>query len=184
MGDTPAPNRGTVPEVRGTMSLYYFYRTPVIKAESRVFDDSLLVTIESPDGGMILFGPHQGLMMMGEYYREPFYIHQTSTIYAQCGDQKGKSGTTSATFYKRPNHWNVVLHTSPGKQYSAEGPLSMIDGIHGTDNWRKGGGREIGMVTRMRIWMQRFNLVRKKRSVLFQSVSCKTPVPGFSCRRR
>jgi predicted alpha-1,2-mannosidase len=138
MGDTPAPNRGTVPEVRGTMSLYYFYRAPVIKAAGRVFDDSLLVTIESPDGGMVLFGPHQGLMMMGEYYREPFYIHQTTTIYAQCGDQKGKSGTTSATFYKRPNHWNVVLHTTPIKQYAAEGPLTMIDGIHGTDNWRKG----------------------------------------------
>ena len=59
MSETHATNRGTVPEVRGTMSLYYFYRTPVIKAESRVFDDSLLVTIESPDGGMILFGPHQ-----------------------------------------------------------------------------------------------------------------------------
>lgn len=138
MDTVPATDRGFAPETRGAMPLNYFYRSPLIKAEGRIFADSLLVSIESPEGAMILFGPHQGLMMMGETYRAPFYIHNSSTIYAMCGDQKGKSGTTAATFFKRPNNWKVLLHTSPAKQYMAEGPLSMIDGIEGTENWRKG----------------------------------------------
>jgi hypothetical protein len=53
-------------------------------------------------------------------------------------DQKGKSGQTAASFFKLPNHWKIVLQTTPSRQYMAEGPISMIDGIKGTDNWRKG----------------------------------------------
>ena len=138
MSATPVETRGLTPDSRGAMRTPYFYRAPVIKASDRIFSDSLLVTIESPDGAGILYGPYPGLMMTGETYRGPFYIYTTSTIYAQCGDQKGKSGTTYASFYKRPNNWKVVLLTTPSKQYTAEGPVSMIDGIHGTENWRKG----------------------------------------------
>ncbi len=138
MDTVPFTGRGRSVEARGTMQAPFFYRSPLIKAESRIFTDSLLITIESPDGAMILFGHNPGLMMMGEPYRAPFYIHHSATLYAMCGDQKGKSGNTSAAFYRRPNNWNVLLHTSPSKQYMAEGPLSMIDGIGGTENWRKG----------------------------------------------
>jgi hypothetical protein len=138
MSEMPEVSRGVASEKRGTMNSPYFYRAPLIKSEGRIFKDSLLVNIVSLDGTMMLYGYNPGLMMMGESYRGPFYIHESTTLFAQCGDQHGKSGVTQASFFKLPHHWNVVLHTTPGKQYSAEGPISMIDGIHGTENWRKG----------------------------------------------
>lgn len=138
MSTTPEVTRGSKSEERGAMNSPYFYRAPVIKTAGRIFKDSLLVNIISPDGAMMLYGSMPALMMMGENYRGPYYIHESTTIYAQCGDQRGKSGVTQASFYKLPHNRNVVLHTTPNKQYMAEGPISMIDGIHGTENWRKG----------------------------------------------
>lgn len=138
MSEVPEVSRGTVSEKRGAMNSPYFYRAPLIKSEGRIFKDSLLINIVSLDRAMMLYGYNPGLMMMGENYRGPFYIHESTTLYAQCGDQNGKSGVTQASFFKIPHQWNVVLHSIPGKQYSAEGPISMIDGIRGTENWRKG----------------------------------------------
>ena len=138
MASFPNTARGIQPEKRGAMQTNYFYRAPVIKAGGRIFSDSLLIDIQSPDGAGILFGYMPGLMMTGETYRGPFYIHNSTTVYAQCMDQKGKSGQTAASFFKLPNHWEIVLQTTPSRQYMAEGPISMIDGIKGTENWRKG----------------------------------------------
>ena len=138
MSNEPNSSRGTEPELRGAMAKPYFYRVPAIKSEGRIFKDSLLVNIVSPDGAMMLYGYFPGLMMMGEMYRGPFYIYENTTLYAMSMDQKGKSGITQATFYKLPHDRNVVLHTQPSPQYSAEGPISMIDGIRGSENWRKG----------------------------------------------
>ncbi len=138
MSATPVESRGTSPELRTAMTPPFFYRAPVIKSNGRLFTDSLLVEVVSPDGGQILTGMYPNLMMMGEPYRGPFVIHESTTLYAQAMDQKGKSGITGATFYKIPSDWEVILHSTPSRQYMAEGPVSMIDGIRGTESWRKG----------------------------------------------
>ncbi|MFN8155069.1 MAG: GH92 family glycosyl hydrolase [Bacteroidia bacterium] len=138
MSASPVETRGTGPELRTAMSPPFFYRAPVIKSTGRLFSDSLVVEVVSPDGGQILTGMYPNLMMMGEPYRGPFVIHESTTLYAQTMDQKGKSGVTGASFYKIPTDWKVILHTTPSRQYMAEGPVSMIDGIRGTESWRKG----------------------------------------------
>ncbi|MBL7925218.1 MAG: GH92 family glycosyl hydrolase, partial [Bacteroidia bacterium] len=138
MAERPALDRGTAPERRGALEVRGFYRAPLIKTGGRLFKDSLLVSIESPDGAPLVYGQSPGLMMTGEPYRGPFYIHSGCTLYAQAMDQQGKSGVTAAGFYKLPNQWDVKLHTAPSTQYAAEGPVSMIDGVYGTENWRKG----------------------------------------------
>lgn len=138
MGPAPVTSRGTAPESASRMEAEFFCRAPLIKAESRLFTDSLLITIDSPDGKALSFGTGTALTLLGEPYRKPFYIHNSTTLYAQCMDQTCMSGITGASFYKIPERWKVNLLTTPNRQYSAEGPVSMIDGIRGTDNWRKG----------------------------------------------
>lgn len=138
MSAEPVTGRGTQQEMRGALQAPYFYRAPLIKSAGRLFSDSLVVEVISPDGGQILTGMFPALMMTGEPYRGPMVIRESTAIYAQVMDQKGKSGVTGATFYKIPSNWVVTLISTPNPQYTAEGPVSMIDGIRGTENWRKG----------------------------------------------
>jgi predicted alpha-1,2-mannosidase len=71
-------------------------------------------------------------------YKKTFIIDQTATIdfYA---DQNGKlSNTASATFFRKPNNYTIDIKSKYNPQYHAGGPDGLIDGIHGTKNWRKG----------------------------------------------
>ena len=138
MSSSPVTTRGITPELRISMNPPFFHRAPIIRSNGRLFTDSLAVEVISPDGGQILTGLYPSLMMTGEPYRGPFVVHETTTLYAQVMDQKGKSGVTAATFYKIPSNWEVILHSTPSRQYMAEGPVTMIDGIRGTESWRKG----------------------------------------------
>lgn len=138
MSAEPELSRGTQQELRGALQPPFFYRAPLIKSNGRLFSDSLVVDVVSPDGGQIYTGMFPSLMMMGESYRGTMVIRESTTLYAQVMDQKGKSGVTGATFYKIPTDWVVTLKSVPNPQYTAEGPVSMIDGIRGTENWRKG----------------------------------------------
>lgn len=137
MSTAPATRRGTASE-SASMDPSPFCRAPRITADSRLFTDSMLVRIESPDGKPVLIGHNSALVLMGQPYRAPFYLHQSDTIYAQCADAGCMSGISSASFYRIPERWKVSLLTTPNRQYSAEGPISMIDGLKGTENWRKG----------------------------------------------
>lgn len=138
MGAAPVTSRGTAAEATSRMEAEYFCRAPLIKTDSRLFSDSLLVSIESLDGKPVSYGTGSALTLMGEPYRKPFYIHNSTTLYAQCMDQTCMSGITSASFQRIPHNWKVSLLTTPNRQYSAEGAVSMIDGLKGTENWRKG----------------------------------------------
>lgn len=138
MSAQPVFTRGTAPETRGAMPAPFFYRAPLIQSAGRLFTDSLTVSVFSPDGGQVMTGMFPNLLLTGEPYRAPIVIRESTTLYAQVMDQHGKSGITAATYYKIPSGWEVTLLSSPHPQYTAEGPVSMIDGIRGTENWRKG----------------------------------------------
>lgn len=138
MSAQPVPARGTAPEERGRMNLPFFYRAPLIRSTGRLFTDSLVVSVIAPDGGQLMTGMFPNLLLTGEQYRQPIVIRESTTLYAQVMDQQGKSGVTVASFYRIPADREVILSASPHPQYTAEGPVSVIDGIRGTENWRKG----------------------------------------------
>ena len=138
LSNTPAMTRGIQPESRGGIEFSNFLRAPVFKSTSRLFSDSLSVEIESPDGGQIIFGNSEEALQNGRTYRGPFLIKGNATLFAQVRSEKGSSGISSASFYRVPSKWTVKLNTEPSSQYTAEGNSSMIDGIRGTENWRKG----------------------------------------------
>lgn len=114
---------------------------PIITTASRVFEDSLLVTINSSSSkdkieyatidsisNEIVFTP----------YKKPFSIGKTKIIYAFSKNKYFKSDTISGSFYKRPNDWKVDIKSKYNPQYTAGGDEGLIDGLRGDVNWRKG----------------------------------------------
>ena len=71
-------------------------------------------------------------------YTKAFEISQTSTVEAYVKTNEGKSNTISATFFKKPNNYSINIKSVYNPQYHAGGPEGLLDGILGTDNWRKG----------------------------------------------
>jgi hypothetical protein len=78
-----------------------------------------------------------------DLYTSPFEIHKDAKVEAffdDRGEQKTiGSNLVSATFFKRPNDYNIAIKSDYNKQYTAGGPEGILDGIKGTTNWRKGG---------------------------------------------
>lgn len=114
---------------------------PLILGGDLSFDEKKEIKIEglidnctfyyaiNPDDSVPVFQPYTG----------PFEISESAVIFAKAINKDGfESKPTRATFIKRPNHWSVQLYSKYNPQYSAGGPQGIIDGIPGTENWRKG----------------------------------------------
>jgi hypothetical protein len=71
-------------------------------------------------------------------YKKPFTIDKTTIVNAYAERNGQKSSVGEATFNKRPNHWDIQVFSTFVPQYHNGGFQSLIDGIHGTANWRKG----------------------------------------------
>jgi predicted alpha-1,2-mannosidase len=109
---------------------------PVIAAASRSFTDSLRIEIKPTafSGDTLYYA-----LSANEYaqYSQPFYIKQSSVIKAKSGT--ATSGYVStAQFYRRQNDFSVSILTKLHPQYTAEGSISLHDGIYGDTDWRKG----------------------------------------------
>ena len=80
--------------------------------------------------------PIQGLRI----YEKPFYINESSIV--SCFKKETVlsdfSNTISATFFKKPNNYSINIKSKYNPQYHAGGPEGLLDGILGTENWRKG----------------------------------------------
>lgn len=114
---------------------------PVISGRSKVFTDSLLVSISSSQKDATLFFKlvtENGAPTTESVYTKPFYIHATSTISAYVRVGEESSNEVSAGFFKCPNNWSVQISSKYNPQYTAGGDEGLIDGLHGTENWRKG----------------------------------------------
>lgn len=71
-------------------------------------------------------------------YTKPFFINRTTTVSAYAVKNGKRSKTVSATFHKRPNNYSIEIISKVHPQYTADSPEALLDGIEGTDNWRKG----------------------------------------------
>jgi hypothetical protein len=49
-----------------------------------------------------------------------------------------RSNTITAQFFKKPNNYSINIKSKYNPQYHAGGPEGLLDGILGTENWRKG----------------------------------------------
>lgn len=70
-------------------------------------------------------------------YRHPFTIEKSATIEAYSVNG-ANSQIVSASFFQKPNNYKIELLSPYNPQYHAGGPEGLLDGILGTENWRKG----------------------------------------------
>lgn len=124
---------------------------PTIQAESVVFKDKMTVEINHFNltnnkfrGQGIFYRVLNEKNTNSEFkvYSSPFEIDKTSKIeayFTESIETNGqKSNTISATYHKKPNNYTINIKSKYNPQYHAGGPEALIDGILGTENWKKG----------------------------------------------
>lgn len=115
---------------------------PVIQAENKAFKDKLMIELKSKKNQTIyyrVFDKDTSMVMINfKKYEKPFYIEKSSLVLAYNEESGQKSNTISATFFKKPNNYSINIKSVYNPQYHAGGPEGLLDGIFGTENWRKG----------------------------------------------
>jgi predicted alpha-1,2-mannosidase len=110
---------------------------PYIDVANKVFAGRQQIVIGCMDHNAAIYYSLNGGKMKA--YSAPFTITGNARIdfYTQKGNDK--SPVQHAQFYKLRNDRSIVLHSVYNKQYTAGGANGLIDGLHGTTNWRGGG---------------------------------------------
>ena len=116
---------------------------PLIQAESKSFKDTMKVEIISQNPNYDLYyyiddKPFQFVPSNLVKYTQSIEIAKTTKIIAAAKNGKQGSAIVSATFYKKPNNYTIEIKSKYNPQYTAGGDEGIIDGILGTENWRKG----------------------------------------------
>ena len=116
---------------------------PFIQAESKSFKDKLEISITTQNPHDKIYCDIVSLDNKNESksffpYLNPITINQSYKIVAKAINKNQESNTISATFFKKPNNYTIVIKSKYNPQYHAGGPDGLIDGIFGTTNWRKG----------------------------------------------
>ena len=117
---------------------------PAIQAESKSFKDKMKVAIISQNPKDIIYynisdtNDYLAKKLPSVFYTEPFEITETSTILAYVNNDTVQSNTIAATYFKKPNNYTIDIKSKYNPQYHAGGPEGLLDGIKGTENWRKG----------------------------------------------
>lgn len=116
---------------------------PVVQAESKAFKDKMQIELFSQnakDAIYFMINDKDDFLAKKQFvqYSKPFEITQSSTIQAYVKSSEEKSNTISATFFKKPNNYSINIKSKYNPQYHAGGPEGLLDGILGTENWRKG----------------------------------------------
>jgi predicted alpha-1,2-mannosidase len=116
---------------------------PVIQAQSKTFKDKMTVELKSSNKNDEIYYynfPKDTTMFFIPYvkYEKPFEIDKTSKLLAYAENSGLRSKAISAYFFKQPNNYTISIKSKYNPQYHAGGPDGLIDGIYGTENWRKG----------------------------------------------
>ncbi len=110
---------------------------PFIADARKVFKGSELIRLGCLDkNAAIYFALDKGVFRK---YDLPFSITAKTHIDFYSKNGAMESAFQSGDFTRLPDDRNIVLHSIYNKQYTAGGPEGLIDGLHGTTNWRSGG---------------------------------------------
>jgi predicted alpha-1,2-mannosidase len=124
---------------------------PVIQAESKAFKENMKIEIKANNNNLGL-SENIYFRIIDENnlnnktpfvtYKESFEINKSSKVEAYmerfAGGKPPRSNTISAQFFKKPNNYSINIKSKYNPQYHAGGPEGLLDGILGTENWRKG----------------------------------------------
>lgn len=113
------------------------FPVPVIMAASKSFKDKLNVLFDSYNKDVEYFYSINN----SEFKRfdKQLILNESAIIKFYSTNGFGRiSDTISATFFKKPNDYTINIKSVYNPQYHAGGPEGLLDGILGTENWRKG----------------------------------------------
>lgn len=126
-----------------------FISAPVIVTNQKTFRDSMLIEIFHPDPEIELVyylglpcGLLDGCVLTVLPYKKPFYIKESEwiTVYPDVNPARNTTyAPAKGYFHKIPHHYTVEIKGNYNPQYTAGGDGGIIDGLHGDENWRKGG---------------------------------------------
>ena len=115
---------------------------PIIQAESKSFKGKLKVELFSQNPNDEIYYDIVDTLMKKKppylKYLNPLMLERTSKIVAFVKRNGQISSFVSATFFKKPNNYTIQIKSKYNPQYHAGGDEGLIDGIFGTENWRKG----------------------------------------------
>jgi predicted alpha-1,2-mannosidase len=116
---------------------------PVIQAESKSFKGTMKVELiaQNPNCDLYYYiddKPYQFVPSNLVKYTQSIEIAKTTKIIAVAKNGEQPSAFINATFYKKPNNYSIEIKSKYNPQYTAGGDEGIIDGINGTENWRKG----------------------------------------------
>jgi predicted alpha-1,2-mannosidase len=116
-------------------------QSPIINGPAKITETEKTVTIEHPDNKAIIYYTLDGTepKLTSKKYVGSFMCDTSTTIKAKAFVKNESSTTTTAHLYKKPNQWKISIQSAYNKQYDAGGDEGIIDGQHGTTNWRSGG---------------------------------------------
>jgi predicted alpha-1,2-mannosidase len=119
---------------------------PVIQAESISFRDSLEIYFEHPNiGGFsyrLLYNNSHIDLPFSQYRGEKIILKVSAKVQLRFNEiinqKPSRSNIVSAQFFKKPNNYTIQYNSKYDPQYNAGGDEGLIDGIYGTENWKKG----------------------------------------------
>lgn len=143
LGDEPGPGWGTAPGDRPCSRAREprVLAAPCARSESDRFRKSLSVELASADeGATILYTTDpERTVDDWEIYAEPLILRESTRLRFLAESGGLRSPAVEAAFHRIPHDWTVEVGTPPSSQYTAGGPLALIDGLRGDENWRRGG---------------------------------------------
>ena len=141
MSADPADQLPCLPQSPSPGTQLTYLPNPIIEADSQVFRDSLRISLRHAQATAQLFYTTDGSLptLASTRYTGPFLLHQSTKLrtmaFWPAADYQ--SPVITADFYRLPP-WQVQQLRPTHPQYGANGPNSLIDGIRGSTNWRKG----------------------------------------------
>jgi len=115
-------------------------QSPIINGPTKITETEKTVSIEHPDSKTIIYYTIDGTEpnVQSKKYTSSFTCDSSTTIKAKAFLNNQASTTTTAHLYKKPNNWKITILSKYTKQYDAGGDDGLLDGQHGTTNWRSG----------------------------------------------
>jgi predicted alpha-1,2-mannosidase len=116
---------------------------PVLSSSKQVFKDSIIVNLKMPDritdtSYKFYYSFDSANTRNAQLYTNPIVISKSTKLYAFVKRFNEISLTSVASYHKINNQWNIDLKSVYNKQYSADGPNGIIDGLRGNIEWRMG----------------------------------------------
>ena len=117
---------------------------PYFKYKNRSFAEEMMVEIKSLNPKDTLYyrfehpNPTKGEPVGWTKYEKPLHIKSSVWVIAYIQNGKNSSKSVSAQFYKRPHDYAIKINSKVHPMYTADAPEAILDGIQGTENWRKG----------------------------------------------